>query len=165
MKNRAFVLLIVFGTFICGCKKSEELELEEVFLTKFLYGERVHIDSLVYNYNLSSLSKGNKVDELVIEGFFAAQKKVFLPVASLTTISNKVTIRLDFVSNIIPAYYFDKNDTLIFFAQKDTIQKKWLSNFFLNELDYYFIVNGRKYYIRPTESTKVFIDNRNFIKI
>lgn len=165
MKDKIFILSIALGAFLWGCKKSEALELEEIFLTKFLYGERVHIDSLVLNCDLTIFSKSNKIDELVIEGFFATPKKVSLPVASFSTMPNKVIIKFDFVNNIIPAYYFDKNDTLDFFAQKDTIQKEWLNNYFLYEFDYSFIVNGRVYNIQPTKNSKVFIDNQNFVKI
>lgn len=150
---------------IWGCKRSKDLELKEIFLTKFLYGERIHIDSLVLDCEPCRSSEESRRDSLVIEGFLTIPTKVSLPVSSFRNISNEVLIKLDPFDNIISSYFFDKSDTLLFFAQKDTIQKEWLKNYFLTEFNYYLIVDGQKYNVSSLHVRKVAIYNRNFIEI
>lgn len=133
--------------------------IEEIFLSNYFNGERVIIDSVRLVSEGSSLYI-NDENIFSIEGFPNYKQPVEISVNRVKLADNKLVVSLDPVSKVLGGNLFNRKN-LEFFYLLDSTQDQWLTECFLNYLE--FSLNNKNkinHKLFITDRTKVTISHK-----
>lgn len=165
MKKKGIVVLFFLTLFwMFLYYSSNTIQLEQIFVTNFLNGERVYVDSMdLYSQKKISFKKDNVY--LIIKSKTTPIINCKVKVLKNISKEGKIRIVLDREQNIIHSYQLNINDTLRYFYQKDSVQKKWLHNYFTKDYDIFLEGDRKKYRIKLDKNSTLLITDENFVKL